>query len=97
MQTVGPSHEAGALWSSALEALANRVSTRRRIALTSGTHCLGLEDASLRVTAHTSDLGSWVRAGIIRLLEQALETVGDGSLSLAVVPIDDGEPLERDP
>jgi chromosomal replication initiator protein len=97
VHTVAANHEAGALWSSVLEALANRLSTRRRAGLSSGTRCLGLDGSTLRVTAHTSDLAGWVRAGIIARLEQALESVSDGVHALAIVPVEDHDPLDRDP
>jgi chromosomal replication initiator protein len=92
-----PSREAVALWSSVRDSLATRLSLACRTSLAEHTACLGLEGATLRVSARASELGRWVRAGHLALVDQALSAITDGAHSLAIIPVSAHEPLERDP
>ncbi len=94
---VGPTSEAVALWSGTLDALSSRVSARSRAALCDATRCLELRGSSLRVAARSGPLPGWVRSGTVALLDQALDTLSEGSVALALVPVDPGAPLDRDP
>ena len=94
---VGPTSEAVALWSGTLDALSSRLSARSRARLSEATRCLELGGASLRVGARSEALPGWVRSGTVALLDQALDALSEGSLALALVPVADDAPLDRDP
>jgi len=89
--------EAISLWKSVLHSLANRLAPTTRDALAESARCLERAPDSLRIAANSGDLKAWIRAGHIGAIEATLASLTDGTVSLALIPMDDVARCNSDP
>jgi chromosomal replication initiator protein len=91
------SDEASALLDTALHSLAPRLTAATRDALLNHTRGLERTPSSLRLAVDAAQLDAWLGAGHLAALEGALSGGSYGSVSLALVPVDDVRALACDP
>ena len=85
------------LWKSVLHSLAHRFAPATRDVLLQSTRCLERTSDSLRLTATRDDVEAWIRAGHIGAIEASLSNLTNGSVALALIPVDDVMALKADP
>lgn len=86
------------LWSSVLDALRAKLSTRRLEEIELDSVAVERTGSSLRVTVRGSSLRPWIQDGRLSLLDATVTALSDGGAELAVLPVANPEDgLGRDP
>src|SRR5262249_2960627 len=89
--------EAAFLWKSVLHTPSPRLSPAMRDSVVEHTRSLERPPSMLRTGADAAQREGWLRGGQLAALEGSLASLTDGTIALAVVPVDDLTKLAADP
>lgn len=89
--------EGESLWTSVLSAVPGRLEVRARRDIAANTRCLEFSSSTLRMAIEASRVRDWSETGSLSTLAMALDEVTDGSVELALVPLEGAASLSSDP